>query len=83
MPELMVLVDRTLVGCVIHNLSHDGTVVPECYKDDVESQWKHVHSASFLGSSNSLLWYEQIPHYGIPELKKATNLHFKIKIRSR
>jgi len=24
------------------NKSHAGTVVPECYKDDVESQWRKL-----------------------------------------
>ena len=28
--------------CHALNLSHAGTVVPECDKDDVESQWKSL-----------------------------------------
>ena len=27
---------------VVHASSHVGTLVPECYKDDVESQWKSL-----------------------------------------
>ena len=29
-----------VAGC--HHISHAGTAVPECYKDDVESQWKSL-----------------------------------------
>ena len=28
--------------CDVISKSHAGTVVPECYKDDVESQWKSL-----------------------------------------
>ena len=28
--------------CVHCTIAHTGTVVPECYKDDDESQWKSL-----------------------------------------
>ena len=42
MTVLMSLTNGTAVSHISFSISHAGTVVPECYKDDDESQWKSL-----------------------------------------
>ena len=56
--------------------SHAGTVVPECYKDDVESQWK---SLKFDPPPSENAWtdgYQISRGDYVPDVYRCAKLHF-------
>ena len=62
--------------CIQIQWSHAGTVVPECYKDDVESQWK---SLKFDPPPSENAWtdgYQISKGDYVPDVYRCAKLHF-------